>query len=328
MERIEQFPEHETSDRFERLARKALASYGLAEARLRDLKAASHSAFEVRTGDPARHYALRILGPDGDLKQLERETLWLTALCQDTDLVVPEPVLSMDGHLVRKVAIAGVHGVRPCVLLRWADGSSVDEDLTPDHVNRVGRSVAALHVHAETFRWPEEITPPRRNATLMSEVLDIRLLKSAFDASEINLFRTAIDRIAETMARLRDGPEVAGTIHGGLHRRSVLFAGNGDVRLVGFDGCRWGYYAYDLAVVVGWIERREAAEEMLDELFEGYRTIRSLPDEVKRSVPTFAALRAIDRIQAVLHRPERATAAERVLTEEMDRLRRILAAET
>jgi len=214
------------------------------------------------------------------------------------------------------------------VLLRWADGSSVDEDLTPDHVNRVGRSVAALHVHAETFRWPEEITPPRRNATLMSEVLDIRLLKSAFDASEINLFRTAIDRIAETMARLRDGPEVAGTIHGGLHRRSVLFAGNGDVRLVGFDGCRWGYYAYDLAVVVGWIERREAAEEMLDELFEGYRAIRSLPDEVKRSVPTFAALRAIDRIQAVLHRPERATAAERVLTEEMDRLRRILAAET
>ena len=326
MDRSERFSEPEAADRFERLARKVLAAYGLEEARLRDLRAANHTAYEVTTGDPARHYALRILGPDGDLEQLERETLWLTALCRDTDIVVPEPILSMDGLLVRKAAIAGVHGVRPCVLLRWVDGESLDEDLEPSHLYRVGRCLATMHAYAETFRWPDEITPPRRNATMMSEVLDIRLLKSAFDAGTIDLFRTAIDRIAETMARLRDGPEVAGAIHGDLHRRSVLFAEEGDVRLVGFDGCRWGYYAYDLAVVVGWIERRGAAEEMLDELFEGYRTVRSLPDEVERSVPIFAALRSIDRIQTVLHPPERTTAAERILSAETDRLHRALAA--
>jgi len=328
MERLERSPEPDATDRYERLARKALASYGLAEARLRDLKATSHAAYEVITGDPARHYALRILDPDADPNRLERECLWLTALCRDVDVIVPEPMLSMDGHLVRRVTIAGVHGVRPCVLLRWVDGSSLDEDLTPDHLRHVGRAIATLHTHAETFRWPEEIMPPRRNATWMSEVLDERLLKDRIGSDEIDLLRSAIDRIAETMGLLLDGPKVAGAIHGDLHRRSVLFAADGDVRLVGFDECRWGYYAYDLAVVQGWIERREAGSEMLDALFAGYRTVRQLSDEVERSVPAFAALRAIDRIQSTLRRPERIGTADRIVAAEIDTVRRHLAVDT
>jgi Ser/Thr protein kinase RdoA (MazF antagonist) len=324
MGRLERFSEPEAAGRFERLARKALSAYGLEEARLRDLRAANHSAFEASTGDPARHYALRILGPDADVEQLERETLWLTALCRDTDLAVPEPMLSLDGQLVRKVAIAGVHGVRPSILLRWVDGSSLDEELAPDRLYDVGRSLATLHTHAETFRWPEELTPPRRNATLMSEVLDEQLLGTHLEEAELDLFRGAIERIAETMACLRDGSEVAGTIHGDLHRRSVLFTEEGDVRLIGFDRCRWGYYAYDLAVVQSWIERREAAQEMLDALDEGYRGVRHLSDEVQRSVPTFAALRSIDRIHATLGQPERTAAVERALAADVETLRGII----
>jgi len=325
MDRFERLPEAERVDRYTRLARKALSGYGLDEARLTYLGGATNVTFEVATGDPARHYALRICPPDRTLDDLQREILWLTALCRDTDLVAPEPILAADGQPVRKVSIAGVPGFRPCILLRWVDGESLDRELTADRLRRVGRLTARLHTHAESFRWPEEITPPRRNATLMSEVLDEGLLRSRYPADALDPFRAAIDLVATTMASLRDGPDVAGVIHGELHRRNVLFRED-EARAIGYESCRWGYYAYDLAVIQGWIERREHAEELAAALLEGYRTLRDLPDEVERSVPAFSALRSIDRIQSILSRPDREGRTARVLDREREKLLRIVGA--
>lgn len=323
MDRLEQLPESERIDRYARLARKALAAYRLSDAHLTHRRGATNTTFEVSTGDPARHYALRICPPERPPDDLQREILWLTALRRDTKLAVPEPILSMDGKLVLRVSIAGVSGFRPCVLLRWVDGAPLDSELEPDHLRSVGRLLATLHAHAETFRWPEEITPPRRNATLMSTVLDEKRLRRHYGPAQIDLLRQAIDRIAMTMAELRDGPAVAGVIHADLHRRSVLFRAT-EARAVGFDRCRWGYYAYDLAAVRSWIERREEAGALIAALVEGYRSIRDLPDEVQASVPVFSALRSIDRIQSILARPHVDSEATRTLDAAYANARRLV----
>ncbi len=299
MDRLERIPESERSERYTRLARKALSAYGLAEAALTPLGEAENGTFEVATGDPSRHYALRICGPDHDPDALRREILWLTAICRDTDLVVPEPILTMDGELVRRVSIAGVSGFRSCVLLRWVDGEFRYRELTPDHLGGVGRLMATLHAHAETFRWPEEITPPRRNATLMSEVLDEALLRTRYSVDQLNVFRRAIERISVAMSILRDGPRVAGVIHGRLGPRHLLFHGS-EARAIGFERCRWGYYAYDLATIRSYVEGRETGDQLVAALLDGYRSLRDLPEDVERHLPIFGALRSIDRIQTIL----------------------------
>jgi Ser/Thr protein kinase RdoA (MazF antagonist) len=324
MDRLERIPESETSDRYARLARKALSAYGLAEERLTPLGEAENVTFEVATGDPSRHYALRICAPDHDPHALRREILWLTAICRDTDLVVPEPILTMDGELVRRVSIAGVSGFRSCVLLRWVDGEFRHKELAPDHLHGVGRLTATLHSHAETFRWPEEITPPRRNATLISDVLDEALLRTRYSADQLNVFRRAIERISVAMSTLRDGPRVAGVIHGQLSPRCLLFH-NGEARAIGFDRCRWGYYAYDLATIGSYVAGREAGEELVAALLEGYRSLRDLPEDVERLLPVFDALRSIDRIQAMLAAP--AGSRARDLGSEYEALRRVVEAE-
>jgi len=325
MDRFEQLPEPEKIDRYTRLARKALSAYGLNEARLTYLGGPTDETFEVTTGDPSRHYALRICSPDRAPGGLRREILWLTALRRDTVLVVPEPILTMTGELVRKVAIAGVPGFRPCVLLRWIDGESLDQEIVPEHLRSVGETVAGLHIHAETFRWPEELAPPRRNATLMSEVLDEGLLQRRCSEEQIDLFRQAIDRIALTMSRLRDGPNVAGVIHGDLHRRNILFH-EGETGAIGFEASRWGYYAYDLAVVQSWIEKRENGAGLFEALLDGYRAIRALPEEVEHCVPVFAMLRSIDRVQSILARPSGEGQSAQDLAREHERLRRMIEA--
>ncbi len=324
MDRLERIPESERSERYARLARKALSAYGLAEARLTSLGEAENVTFEVKTGDPSRHYALRICGPDHDPDALRREILWLTAICRDTDLVVPEPILTTEGELVRRVSIAGVSGFRSCVLLRWVDGESRDRKLAPEHLRGVGRLTATLHSHAETFRWPEELTPPRRNATLMSEVLDERLLRTRYSADQLDVFRHAIERISVAMSTLRDGPRVAGVIHGQLGPRRLLFHG-GEARAIGFDRCRWGYYVYDLATIRSHVAGREAGDELVAALFDGYRSLRDLPEDVERHLPVFSALRSIDRIQSNLAAPAGRNARD--LDDEYEALRRAVEAE-
>jgi len=324
MDRLERIPESERLDRYTRLARKALSAYGLAEAQLTPLGEAETVTFDVATGDPSRHYALRICAPDHDSDALRREILWLTAVCRDTDLVVPEPILTTEGELVRRVSIAGVSGFRSCVLLRWVDGEFRHKELAPDHLHGVGHLAAALHSHAETFRWPEEITPPRRNATLMSEVLDEALLRTRYSADQLNIFRRAIERISVAMSTLRDGPRVAGVIHGQLGPRCLLFR-NGEARAIGFAQCRWGYYAYDLATIRSYVAERETGEELVAALLEGYRSLRDLPEDVERHLPVFGALRSIDRIQAIL--AARTGQSPRDLDIEYEALRRVVEAD-
>lgn len=323
MNRFELLSESEKIARYTRLARKAVSGYGLESARVTYLGGSANVMFEVATGDVSRHYALRIGHPEQDSNGLQREILWLTALCRDTDLDVPEPILTMDGALVRRVSIAGVPGFRSCVLFRWVGGESLDRELAPGHLRSVGRLLAELHSHAEAFRWPEEIMPPRRNATLMSQILDERLLRTHYSVEQIEVFREAIELIAVTMSVLRDGPNVAGVIHGGLERRNVLFHEE-EARAIGFKTCRWGYYAYDLAVVRSWIERREAGEELMSALHEGYRSIRDLPEEVERSIPAFGALRAIDRVQSMLSEAACGVGSTRDLEREMGNVRRVV----
>jgi Ser/Thr protein kinase RdoA (MazF antagonist) len=325
MDRFEQLPESEKLDRYARLARKALSAYGLNEARLAYLGGPTDVTFEVATGDTSRHYALRVCRPERSPDAFQREILWLTALCHDTDLVVPEPILTMNGELIRRVSIAGIPGFRPCILLRWVAGETLDRELAPEHLRSVGRLVAKLHAHAETFRWPEEITPPRRNATLMSEVLNEELLQARYSEEEVYLLRRATELIAVTMSTLRDGPDVAGVIHGELHRRNVLFH-EGEARAIGFEACRWGYYAYDLATTRSYVMRRETSEQLIAALFDGYRSLRDLPEEVERAIPVFSALRSIDRIQSMLPGSGGTAGSARDLDREMETVRRVVEA--
>ncbi len=281
--------------------------------------------FEVTTGDPSRHYAFRVCSPEQALDGLQREILWLTALCRDTDLVVPEPILSMDGELVRKVSIAGVPGFRPCVLLRWVDGESLDSELTADHLRSVGGLVARLHEHAETFRWPEEIEPLQRDARHISQTVDERLLRTHYAADQVAVFRRAIEHVGTTMVELGSGSNVAGAIHGHLSPRNLLFH-EGVARAIGFEACRWGYYAYDLATTRSYVAGRETGDELVAALLDGYQSLRDLPEDVEHRLPVFAALRSIDRIQSMLAVPEREGRIPQDLDNEYEELRRVIEA--
>jgi len=118
------------ADSYERLARKGLSAYGLADAELSLISQKGRIVFSVIDNDPegGEIYALRICGRGESREQLMREFLFLEGLRRSLDLNVPEPILTRKGELFRSVSTPGVSGFRLVCLLRWVAGRPIPID--------------------------------------------------------------------------------------------------------------------------------------------------------------------------------------------------------
>ena len=113
--------------RLRKLALRALERYGVEAGRVTLIAHMNNATFRVegRGGGRAAgdRYVLRVSRPGfQDAIAIEAELAWLQALRQDEDLIVPEPVRTLDGSLVVSAAQDGVPQARDCVLFRWIRG--------------------------------------------------------------------------------------------------------------------------------------------------------------------------------------------------------------
>lgn len=303
---FDELPEGEKIERYERVARKALASYGLADAGLRFLGQSANVMFRVQA-DNSR-WALRICNPGRDHKLLMREMLWLVALCRDTELSVPEPVIMRSGDLFRSVSMPGLSGFRACMLFRWVNGQFAGDDLTAQHLEAIGALTAKLHQHAETFHWPEEFEPLRMSDETVASTLSRAMLKAHFSQEEANLLLETIPHIQRSMRSLGSGSDVCGVIHGDLHHRNTPFhdlvAG-----AIDFERVQWNYYAYDMATTVSALRGRPEIKQLKSAYIRGYSSVRPLPCDLDTHLPAFEMLRALTMVAWILDTPRLRTDA-------------------
>lgn len=296
MTSFDELPEAEKTERYERLARKALTSYGLADAELRYLGQSANVMFRVQA-DNSR-WALRICNPGRDHKLLMREMLWLVALCRDADLKVPEPVIMRSGDLFRSVSMPGLSGFRACMLFRWVNGQFA-HDLTAKHLEAIGILTAKLHKHAETFRWPEEFEPSRISEKTVGSNLSLAMLKTHFSQDAAEVLLKTVPLIQQAMRTLGSGSDVCGVIHGDLHPGNVLFH-EGVARVIDFECIQWNHFAYDIATVFSTLDGHTDIEELKASYVAGYSTIRPLPCDLNEHIPAFDMLRAFTMISGIL----------------------------
>ncbi|HMA36839.1 MAG TPA: phosphotransferase [Chloroflexia bacterium] len=133
------------------LAAVALAAYDLGPARLALLSHQDATIFRI-DAERGDRYTLRIYNPAFfAAARVEPPLAWLAALGRETDLAVPAPIPARDGRLWVEATAPGVPDARPCVLSRWVGGRFRNRSLGARHLAAVGRVLARLHCHAETF---------------------------------------------------------------------------------------------------------------------------------------------------------------------------------
>ncbi len=112
----------------------------------------------------------------------------------------------------------------------------------------------------------------------------------------------AIDACAALMKKrilaYGKSPDRYGLIHSDLRMPNLLQDGS-QISVLDFDDCGKGWYMYDIAGAVGFMEHRPDLPKILSIIVEGYRTRAELSEEDEREIPTFVMMRRIGLLQAI-----------------------------
>lgn len=290
MQRFTELSEDERTERLLRVAGKGLLAYGLV-GDLRLVAGDADAVFRLRAG--GHSYAVRVSAAGRDHASLLRELVWLAALGRDTRLAIPEPVLTLTGDLFRSVSMEGVPGTRACAVQRWVEGERREAEPREDEAAAAGRLVGALHAHAETFRWPDELqmalVPPADRLLHAADALT-----TALDAADDRArLCDVVAAVADRTSAAGNGPEEAGPVHGDLRLRRLRHAA-GEAGVLGFGNCRTGSFADDLSVLWSDLGGREATPALRTALLDGYASVRRAPRATPDEFEAFASLRCLE----------------------------------
>lgn len=312
-------------------ARISLEQYGLQGAAIERLNRGSVQVFRVVS--PAQEqFVLRLYRkpapgaweiPLRSPRTLHSQLLWLSALRRETDLLLPDPVLTAYGDLIgqapltpaslpwhrsflrwvprrsNKAWFEGTEAEKslPCVLLRWVPGAQKGRDsLGSADLSLVGSLVASLHRHAERYHVSQGATLPRWDWELaFGESAPLWSIGEAFySMSELEVYNAASQRVRRDLRELGESSDVFGLVHNDLRLSNLTFH-KGRAGVIDFDACGLGYYLYDLAGL--WMSLRESQERhpipSLGPLLEGYESERSLPKDYQRYMKTFTVMRRV-----------------------------------
>jgi len=294
--------------RMRKLAEIALNHYGLSGARLTfqhyegnvifrvDVPGPPHEGNEDSLFVPNR-YNLRILSmndPEATLSEL----IWLSALRQDAGLPVPEPVPTLDGALITTIATPGVPNGRVISLMRWVDGRQLTpKSLRPPHARAWGRLMSQLHTFAASWQPPKDF---KRFHWDWEGLLGNGVLRTPVDELVALMpvkyqepFKVVSQEIKAAMNVFGKGPDAYGIIHTDMYLENLLFKA-GEPRAIDFEDCGFGYWLYDIGIVLSqWIWTPEYPW-IRDAFLEGYTAYHTLPDEQLKYLDLFTGGRFCD----------------------------------
>ncbi|MFD2054055.1 phosphotransferase enzyme family protein [Mesorhizobium calcicola] len=314
MNAVSTSPEPEDAATVTKLARRALAYWGVSDGQPELLKYRENAVFRVRlpNGQPT---AMRIhrAGYHSDAA-LRSELQWM-AFLQSAGVATPSPIAALSGDLFVPVGTGTSAPPRQVDCLSWLEGRAVGArgvplDYTPEQATRVftaiGRTIA--HMHNVAAAW----TPP---AGFTRHAWDFdgffgpnptwgRFETSPFlDGSRRALVFQAREKAMMALSGHERSTRNFGIIHADLVRENVLVH-EGGIRIIDFDDCGYGWHMYDLAVAL-YQNREEATYPLIETaLLDGYRQVRELTPRDIAALPLFSALRAFALLGWVQSRVE------------------------
>ena len=267
------------------IARHALPLYGLAP----DTPLALLNRSENETWQAGR-LVLRLHREGYHTKpEIASELSWLDALRDLPGLRCVRPVAGaqglvseVDGRLVVGFALIGGQELRPGDdLARW---------FAP-----LGEITARLHLHARQWTLPPGFTRKRWDVgTILGPKPhwgDWRRA-SGLDAPGAVLLDRATRVLADRLHAYGTGPEVFGLIHADLRLANLMVEGE-SLTAIDFDDCGFGWWVYDLAAAVSFIETDNRLPDLIARWCEGYTRIAPLQPRDQAMIPAMIFLRRV-----------------------------------
>ena len=286
----------ELVERLDDLARRSLPLWGIdpqAGCRLINL---SENATYLVEPEGARKVILRLHREGYHSKNaIASELAWMDAIERDTGVITPTAIPGRDGELIQHGRSRGLPRERHMVLFEFIEGREPDEtqdDLTVPF-QRLGEVSARLHEHAMAWQRPatfERLTwddahilgpTPNWGDWREAPAMD-QAVRAVLERQE-----ATIRRRLEAFGR---APSRYNLVHADI-RLANLLVDDESTRVIDFDDCGFGWFLYDVATTVSFIEDHPKVPEWIDAWLEGYSRVRKLSEAEKAEIPTFVMLR-------------------------------------
>lgn len=172
---------------------------------------------------------------------------------------------------------------------------------------QLGKIAATLHTRAVAWKYPDYFERMEWNfdGTFGKQWNNFYGVsyrsRQWLSKKDISVIDQCVALIKKRVELYGKAPDRYGMIHSDLRAANLLK--NGDtLTVLDFDDSGKGWFMYDLASVVAFMEHRPDLPEVIKQLVSGYETVRPLSEEDKREIGTFVMMRRIGLLQSLIFR--------------------------
>ncbi len=250
-----------------------------------------------RADDPLREQALviRVHRPGyHSVSEIEAELSWINALREQDIVQTPRPMPTRDGQLLARFDDAGeTHQV---VAFEFMPGCEPDEksELRAGF-EQLGGITARLHRHAREWRPPSSFIRKTWNYdTTLGDQPHWGDWREApgLTASGVLVLQRCVRQLRAELQRYGTGVDRFGLIHADLRLANLLVDGE-QLAVIDFDDCGFGWYMYDFAASISFIETSPKIDILQQAWVSGYRDVLPLSAADEEALPMFVMLRRI-----------------------------------
>lgn len=259
------------------------------------LTISENATFLARDPDRDRPLVLRVHRPSyHSLQEIESELAWIVALRSEGIVDTPEPLEQRHGGRIAQFNHDGE--TRHVAAFDFMEGAepAQDENLAAGF-ERLGAISARLHGHVRHWKRPSGFMRKVWNFdTTVGPTPHWGDWRNAINLSQDGatlLERCAAD-LRSRLANYGASPDRFGLIHADLRLANLLIDGD-RLGVIDFDDSGFGWFVYDFAAAISFLETEPYVAEMADAWTRGYRTVAPLSTEDAAMIETFVMLRRL-----------------------------------
>ena len=222
------------------------------------------------------------------------ELAWIAELRTSKTVSTPNCIAGKNGQAIQTATSSDLPEERYMVLFEFVDGVSPDEegDLV-EHFVKLGE--IAARTHKQSSDWSEASSLERKswdlNAIFGNQPTwgDWRDAPQVTDQVRKTLERVE-DRIEERLTEYGKSNNRFGLIHADMRLANLLVDGT-VTNVIDFDDCGFGWYLYDFATGISFMEDDPRVPNLKSAWLRGYQKVRKLSSKDLDEVDTFVMLR-------------------------------------
>ena len=227
-------------------------------------------------------------------RSIECELTWIDALSKSGLIETPSYFFGKDGSAIQECSIDNINGSRYLVLFHFVSGSAPEENKNLDTLyEKLGRLAGTCHNHVLSWEKPDNFERLTWDIDTIfgSNALwgNWRLAPEVTKEVQDKLERVEL-KIRGRLLDYGKSEKRFNLIHADM-RLANLLIDQESTRLIDFDDCGFGWFMYDFASAISFIEDSPMVSYFKSSWIKGYKSVRELSVEDEKEIDTFIMLR-------------------------------------